>query len=304
MRLKSTLLSRARLAVPFSVESRGLSSVIFHAVVAGECWIRTSSARDAHHLVAGDVAIVGKQQPHVIAAPADGEPISLATLSASSRAGGVPLIELGHSSSATRIVCGTIELGHPASASLASLLPPLLPLRAQQGPRASFLRSTLALLEAELDADEPGVEAIATRLVDSIVVMAIRRASLAGELASGEVGWLAAATDPHVGKAIALIHERAAHNWTAAELAAEVGLSRSKLYEQFSRLVGEPPARYLGRWRVYRAAELLGEDQLSVLEVAERVGYSSEDALSRAFKRFMGATPSQYRRALVSETVT
>ena len=296
IRLDSTLLSRAHLAPPFAIESAGMPSAIFHAVVDGECWIHLSGS-EGHHLEAGDVAIVGADKRHVIAAPADRPPVPLAKLGHVNTASGVPLIELGESRSPTRILCGTIEFEHPAAAGFVELLPGLLPLRAEPGPGAEWLRTTLVMLERELDSAEPGATAITTRLVDAVVAMAIRDASVDGVGA----GWLAAARDPHIGRAIALIHKRPERDWTTGELAAEVGLSRTRLFELFGKLVGDTPARYLARWRAQCAADLMRQPALSLVEIAERVGYSSEDALTRAFKRVMGTTAASFRRSLAAQ---
>jgi transcriptional regulator GlxA family with amidase domain len=113
-----------------------------------------------------------------------------------------------------------------------------------------------------------------------------------------EAGWLAALQDDRVGKALALVHAEPGGRWSAESLATRVGMSRSRFFERFTELVGEPPARYIARWRLHAAAEMLRREKMSVAQVAEHVGYGSEDALARLFKRHLGMSPSAYRRRL------
>ncbi len=117
-------------------------------------------------------------------------------------------------------------------------------------------------------------------------------------MASATASWLRGLADPHVGAAMRLIHEQPAEPWTVATLAARVGLSRSGFALRFAELVGEPPMRYLTRWRLQKAAEMLGDDARSIAEVAERAGYDSESAFNKAFKRTLGVAPGAYRRRI------
>jgi len=111
-----------------------------------------------------------------------------------------------------------------------------------------------------------------------------------------QLGWLAGARDPVVGKSMAILHNRVEHPWTIAELAKEVGLSRSSLVERFTRYLGEPPISYLTRWRLQLGARALAASPRSVAEIAAEVGYESEAAFNRAFKRQFDVPPARYRR--------
>ena len=132
------------------------------------------------------------------------------------------------------------------------------------------------------------------KLSELMFVEVIRR-YLAG--LPGQAGWLAGLQDEFVGRALGLLHERAAHGWTLDELASAVGLSRSAFAERFARLVGEPPIQYLARWRMQLAARLLTDGTAKVAAVALEVGYDSEAAFSRAFKKIAGVSPMAWRRA-------
>jgi transcriptional regulator GlxA family with amidase domain len=149
-------------------------------------------------------------------------------------------------------------------------------------------------LVEEATSGRTGSEAVLAKMSEALFVDTLRR-YLAG-LPKQEVGWLAAARDPIIGGSLMLLHSRTAHPWTIAELAKEVGSSRSALVERFTRYLGEPPMAYLIRWRLQLAARALGSTSRGVADIAEEVGYESEAAFNRAFKREFGSPPARYRR--------
>jgi transcriptional regulator GlxA family with amidase domain len=132
------------------------------------------------------------------------------------------------------------------------------------------------------------------KLSETLFVDALRRC--VASLPKEQLGWLAGARDAVVGRSLAILHNRVEHPWTIAELAKEVGLSRSSLVERFTRYLGEPPMSYLTRWRLQLGARALATTPRGVAEIAARVGYESEAAFNRAFKRQFGAPPARYRR--------
>jgi transcriptional regulator GlxA family with amidase domain len=140
---------------------------------------------------------------------------------------------------------------------------------------------------------------VVSRLVDVLFVQALRTFIMSG---SCKQGGLRALADAQIGKSLQLVHEKPAEPWTVDGLARAVGLSRSAFAARFTDLVGEPPLEYVSRWRMTKAAELLRESDLSVLDVAERSGYSSEAAFNRAFKRHGGTAPARYRRQANART--
>ncbi len=293
VRLRSSILSIAELSTPFAVRTRGVDdeggAAIFHAVVEG----RAELAAEGHtaSLVAGDVAVLTRGQAHDLAEPAGTALVPLSSLPRFD--GAVPIVRSARGAPTTRIVCGVFRLDHAASRSLLSLLPEVL---LHQGATADaesreWVAATVKLLDLELRRGADGAGAIAARLCDVLFVQLLRGGRLRAR------GWLAALEDPHIGNALALIHEDPATRWDAAILAERVGMSRSRFFARFSELVGEPPAQYLARWRMVVAADRLGREDLSVMELAERSGYASEDAFVRVFKRHFGVTPSAYRRA-------
>ena len=176
------------------------------------------------------------------------------------------------------------------SARLLRALPPLLTLRSDE-----WDCPVVPLLADEMVKDEPGQEAVLDRLLDLLLIAALR-AWLARPDA-GAPEWYRAASDPVVGHALRLLHHNPAHPWTVAALAREVGASRAALARRFNDLVGEPPMSFLAGWRIALAADLLLEPDATIASVAERVGYGSPFALSTAFKRLRGISPQQHRLA-------
>ena len=158
-----------------------------------------------------------------------------------------------------------------------------------------WIQSTLRFMAAEARQLRPGGETSITRLADILVIQVIR--SWIDQDPAAQTGWLGALQDRQIGRAIAFIHRDPARAWTLASLADEVAMSRSAFAARFTLLVGEPAMRYLARWRMHLAQTWLAADDLGLAEVAGRLGYQSEAAFSRAFKRFMGVSPGAVRRA-------
>ncbi len=161
-------------------------------------------------------------------------------------------------------------------------------------PQMEWMQSTLRLIAAEAQALQPGHEAVLTRLGDVLAIQAIRAWIRAHP--PMPTGWIAALQDPKIGLAISLIHQDPGRAWTLAALARDVAMSRSAFAARFTALVGEPMMRYLTRWRMYVALDALRETRATVAEVAERLGYRSEAAFCRAFKRVVAVPPGTIRR--------
>jgi AraC-like DNA-binding protein len=170
----------------------------------------------------------------------------------------------------------------------------LIHVEASTSPQSEWIDSTLRLMAAESRELRPGGEAVITRLADILVIQAIR--SWIQRDPAAQTGWLGALQDRQIGRAIALMHRDPARPWTLALLAGEVAMSRSAFAARFSELVGEPAMHYLARWRMHVAATWLREDSAALGELATRLGYQSEAAFSRAFKRFIGVSPGAMRR--------
>jgi AraC-like DNA-binding protein len=199
---------------------------------------------------------------------------------------------LSEGSAEATIVCGFLGCDlHPFNPLIAAL-PRLMHLRAADGD--AWLGRFTEQAVAESHAKRPGGEAMLARMSEMMFVDAVRR--YADRLPEQSSGWLAGLRDRFVGRALALLHERPAQDWTIDELGRSVGLSRSALHERFVQLVGVPPMHYLAQWRMQAAARLLLESRATVAAIALDVGYDSEAAFARAFKRAVGKPPAAWRR--------
>ena len=296
LRLESGLISRAILSRPWAVAARDAPFAMFHAVVSGECWLVVSGLEPIH-LAAGDLAILPQGHAHVLEDQLGRTPRSVADLPHVHDGCIVDKLVFGGGGARTDVLCGRFQLHHPrAHEALVRLLPPALHLTSAEAPLARWLDANLALMADELPADDPGSDILVTRVTDVLVLRALRAYAAKSPAFSG--GWIAALRDPKIAEAIAIMHTEPGSDWTAGAIARRLGMSRTVFHERFRALVGETPVRYLARWRMGTASDLLHRHpELSIIQIAERVGYRSEDAFTRAFRRLYGVSPSAYRRA-------
>jgi AraC-like DNA-binding protein len=296
--------SRARTAMVRQLVQRPPWSLTFAdgpplAVVAalgGRATIRPDGVAPVD-LAAGDIALVRWTGPHTIADDPATPPQVVLRGGKKYAPGGGPVAaerQLGPRTygdglpGATVLLRGLYELRGDAGDRLLALLPPLAVVPA--GPRT---RAVLDLLAGEVARDEPGQDAVLERLLDLLLVLALR--AWCAQPGSAFPAWYGALADPAVGRALRLLHDEPARRWTVAALAAEVGLSRAAFAARFARLVGEPPLAYLTGWRMSLGADLLRDTGDTVAAVARAVGYADPFAFSAAFKRTRGVSPSTWR---------
>jgi AraC-like DNA-binding protein len=266
---------------------------MFHVVTAGQSWLEVDGLEPCL-LQPGDLALVPHGEGHRLAS-APGQPgPGLFDLHRESLSERYEIIRHGGGGATTRLVCGVIRFDHPAAHHLISVLPRVINVEAAGSPHLDWLHTTLRLMADEARVPRPGGETVITRLADILVIQAIR--SWIARDPAAQTGWLGALRDQQIGRAITLIHRDPARSWTVAGLAHEVAMSRSAFAARFSDRVGEPPMHYLTRWRMHVALTWLRDDGATLGEVAIRLGYQSEAAFSRAFKRFIGVSPGSIRR--------
>lgn len=290
LRVASSVVSRAALGAPWSIRTEGGETSIFHVVARGSCFVRADGAREAQPLERGDTVLFPRGSAHVLSSDPGRAPVPIRTLG--SERPGVPFLRFGGSGAETSLLCGSFRFERDAARTLTPLLPQQLIVRGD-AELADWFAHTLALLDRELERPEDGGDVVIARLMDVLFAQVMKKSLASGGDADG---WFAAIRDPQVGRALGLIHERPGDEWSAESLAAAVGLSRTRFYERFTQLVGEPPARYVARFRVTAAADLMRRREISTAALAESVGYASEDAFVRAFKRYVGQTPSEFRK--------
>jgi AraC-like DNA-binding protein len=247
---------------------------------------------------AGEVVIIPHNPAHLLGSHLDLPPVPSEEIVRTSPEGGLWVITHGGGGARTRVVCGFLGCDRLAGNPLAESLPALLRFDTRQGSAAAWMKSSLEFAADEIAAHRAGSEAVLARLSELLFVETLRR--YVEELPEERTGWLAGLKDPFVSRALSLLHRRVAHEWTVDDLGREVGLSRSALADRFTRLIGEPPIRYLARWRLQVAAHQLRSTDTPLARIAEQVGYESEAAFNRAFKRSFGVPPATWRRSIAS----
>ena len=203
-------------------------------------------------------------------------------------------MQTGGGGEVARFVCGFMVCDPLLCRPILQSLPPAFKVNLRTDRAGHWLENALLHLVEEAASENVGSEAVLAKMSEALFVDTLRR--YLASLPEQEVGWLAAARDPIIGKSLMLLHSRAPHPWTIAELAKEVGLSRSSLVQRFTRYLSEPPMAYLIRWRLQLAARALASTSRGIAEIAEEVGYESEAAFNRAFKREFGSPPARYRK--------
>jgi AraC-like DNA-binding protein len=205
------------------------------------------------------------------------------------------MMRVGGGGQVTHFVCGHMACDRDLSSMLLAGLPPIFKVNIRKDASGQWLENSIRF-SAQGTGQLPGGNVVLAKLAEVLFVETLRRYMT--ELPAEETGWLAGARDPEVGAALALLHRDPAYPWTIADLAHKVGVSRSVLADRFRRFLGEPPMSYLGRWRLRLGAQLLQSSSRSVAQIASEVGYESEAAFNRAFKREFGNPPARYRFTL------
>jgi AraC-like DNA-binding protein len=262
----------------------------FHVVTEGGCLLEVEG--ETHSLSAGDLALVPHGRGHVLRSSPEAVVAGRADLLPQDYLGEhYSVLRIDGGGASSRLVCGVVEPERPGAAHLLDLLPPVLLVEAGTGGQAGWLSVLLGMIADEVRHDRPGAEAVVTRLADLVVVQAIRSWLDTGGTGPG---WLRALRDPEVGRAVALVHREPGAAWTLDRLAREARMSRSAFAARFTELAGEPALRYVTRWRMHLATVALGRGA-RVSELAGTLGYDSEAAFSRAYKRVTGVPPSTAR---------
>ncbi len=299
-RTAGVVLVRSRVAGSWGCLLDGEAEAGFHIIVRGACWLRVQGERPIH-LLQGDLALVPCGAPHILSDPVDAPALPLADVRrrweadrATGRSGRVPRDR------ATELVCGAYHYSHDGPHPLLSVLPRVLHLSAEEVQGHELLFATVRMLLAEIGTLAPGATALVDRLVDVLLVYVVR-AWLATQ-PEGIGGWLGALRDAQIGRALEAMHGDIRRQWTVEELARRVHTSRASLARRFARLVGTPPMRYLAELRMDAATRLLRQTERPLALVAEDVGYDSEYAFNRAFKRHKRVAPGTYRREVIART--
>lgn len=298
-RAQGAFLLKVVLAAPWSLRIADEAPLAIFAILDGHAWLRHTG--EPVRLQPGDTVVVRGPEPYVVSDDPGRPPsVTIGPGGDCRDAAGEQLAapwSLGvrtwgnDAAGTTTMLVGAYQLDGEVGARLLRALPPVALLR-----RQDWDSPLLGLLAAEIGKDEPGQEAVLDRLLDLLLIAALR--TWFARPGTEAPAWYAAYADPVVGHALRLLHNNPAHPWTVASLAAATGVSRAALARRFTEMVGEPPMAFLTDWRLTLAADLLRDPEATVGSVARQVGYSSPFALSTAFKRVRGVSPREHRVAV------
>ena len=265
----------------------------YHYVVEGELHVAIGSG-EAKRLRGGELVLFPHNDRHVMGSDLGLEPVPARDVIVPPEGGGLHSIRHGGGGAQTRMICGFLGCNLTYGNPVVATLPAAITLNVEETSPAEWIRSTFHYAASEVASGRPGSETVLAKLSELLFVEAVRR--YVDGLPAEQTGWLAGLRDPAVARALALMHGDVARSWTVEELGREAGMSRSALAERFQRVIGVAPMHYLAQWRMQVAAQTLRDTSASLAQVAERVGYESEAAFSRAFKKEFGTAPATWRR--------
>ncbi|MBI1280849.1 MAG: helix-turn-helix domain-containing protein [Anaerolineaceae bacterium] len=293
LELKGWLSSRRELQPPWRYDFAASKDSMFHVISYGGAYLQVDGESEPIRLNDGDVVLFPSGHPHSLYDDPTSPLTRLVHLDYNSQrvhhldhcdGGGPKLLML----------CGAFHFEYPHNFPLLDRLPALIHISGEQGRMEPGLADMINIIARESASREIGSEVILRRLTELLFIQVIRL--WITQQAKASVGWVGALRDQSISAALGLIHQSPEHRWTVQELAEATSLSRSAFSARFSELVGEPPMTYLTRWRMLRATRML-KNKVGMETIAHQLGYESEAAFRKAFKREIGIPPAQYRRS-------
>jgi AraC family transcriptional regulator, alkane utilization regulator len=306
VRLTGAVFVNAELSAPWAIQSppsRVLADALipdaqhlieYHLLIEGGCFIQVAGEPPLQ-LAQGDLVMVPQGDAHRMGSDlvTPAQPVSADEFRLPAP-GAIATPSHNGGGEFTRLVCGYLAIDRRLCAALIDALPRVFRISTASSEVSGWLQSYLRIRLTDRGESQPGGACVLGKLSELMFVEAIRR--YADSLPAEQAGWLAGLKDPHVGRALGLLHAQPMRDWTMDTLAREVGTSRSGLADRFTTLIGKPPMQYLTQWRLTLGAHLLQTSKRPASSVAYEVGYESEAAFSRAFKREFGAPPATWRR--------
>lgn len=304
VKLEGSLFYNAEFSSPWRVRSLGSSLlapylsfeprhiIIYHLLTHGRAYATVEDGERVS-LSAGDIVVFPHGDPHVIG---NGSPLNTKDYEGMLQdvlSGGLRLSRMGGGGEMTKFVCGYLACDLQLSKAFLGGLPPVFKVNIGSDSSGKWLENSIRYSVEQAVNSQTGSEMVVAKLSEALFAETLRR--YVDSLPPEQTGWLAGTRDPDVGQALALIHRQPSHPWTIAELASQVGVSRSVLADRFRHFLGVPPMTYLMSWRLQLGAQLLASTSHSVAQIAGDVGYESEPAFNRAFKREYGSPPARFR---------
>jgi AraC-like DNA-binding protein len=273
------------------------ASPAFHLLTSGSAWLEVEGGQPAARLLAGDLVVLPRGHGHTVR-DSPGSPVrwldSILEDSPPVRA----RLQHGGGGERSELLCGGFVIDQLAARPVLEALPGTVHLRANDGRAPEWLSGLVRMIAVEMSSQDPGTEAVVSRLSDALLAQALRHTLLAVDREGGTAG------DTQVARALRLLRERPDERWTVPRLASTVGLSRSSLAERFRAETGVAPMQWLTRYRLSRAAEYLRTTDAGIREIARLTGYDSEVSISKAFRRQFGSPPGAYRKAAGAEVTS
>ena len=280
-----------KLCAPFLGTTAHL--IPYHYVVEGELSVAVEGGAPLP-LRCGEVVLFPRNDIHVMGSDLGLPPVMGKDVILPPQGGGLHSIRHGGGGAPTRLVCGYLGCDSASGNPVVATLPAAMRLKVEETGSAEWIRSTFQFAANEVAGGRPGSETVLAKLSELLFVEAVRR--YIEDLPAGQTGWLAGLRDPAVARALALMHGDIARPWSVEELGREAGVSRSALADRFTRVIGMAPMHYLAHWRLQIAAQSLKTTSAPLARIAEQIGYESEAAFSRAFKKSFGSAPATWRR--------
>ncbi len=269
----------------------------FHIVVDGKCWVKMGERRLM--LEAGDVVAFPHGTGHQLGAGESGDLVLPIKQLPPKPWRDIPVLRFGAGRQRVRLLCGYLQCEAMSFQPLRQALPSLMHVRGK-GADGQWLRATIAQMAAEVDHPRSGGRSVLERLTELVFIELLRQEIL--KLEPDSTGWLAALTDPALGRCLSLVHEQPHRDWDVAALARDCGLSRSTLMQRFETVLNTSPMRYVRDWRLCLAGIALSSSDKPIALVAHEAGYGAEAAFNRAFARSHGMPPAAWRQKARSAT--
>ncbi len=304
VKLQGALYYNGEFSAPWSVRaasSHGVAQhfvpdaehvIIYHLLIEGRASIRLDDGTRIT-LNAGDIVMIPHGDPHILENGPSTSTVDDAEHLTETLSQGLRVWRMGGGGEVTKFVCGYMACEPRLSQVFLSGLPPVFKVGIRNDASGRWLEDSIRFSVNGINASRAGEGAMLAKLSEVLFIETLR--SYITKLPAEQTGWLAGARDSEVGKTLALMHRNPAHPWTIASLAKEAGVSRSVLAERFRHYLNEPPMAYLTRWRLQLGAQMLASTSYSVSQIASEVGYESEAAFNRAFKREFEAPPARFR---------
>lgn len=300
--LEQTNCCQIEVAAPWGLQVEKFDGAVFWVVLRGSCWLEVDGIETALPLVGGDLIVLPQGQRYTLRdsptktlpRPLESPVLDFDTV-LQTHADEAGVVRIGSGGLPTTLMYGYLQFEPLSENPILSALPPLIVIKGEDGQAVEWLNTTMQFMASEMASDRPGSQTVINHLAGILFVQAVR-AYIANQGCSSRC-WLRALTHPQIGTALSLIHRHPETAWTIEQLAAQVNMSRTAFFVEFRNLVGEPPSKYLTRWRMHRASQFLRAQHLNLSDVASLTGYESEAAFSKAFKRWLGQSPGAYRQA-------